>query len=547
MQRSRKELLIEGLLFFCSAWALLPLQAAVHCDPTAAQQLRQLATEWTNQFGQSAVVLTPPLSKCGLCSGYGELLLPLRQQGQQLLLTQLGLQHDSSQTTYNIGVGQRHLTRSPGYWGYNLFYDYRRQGNHSRLGLGLERHGAQGMIRLNGYLPLSNWRFDVKNTLQSRPAEGIDLQLQRTICQQPYLRVQLLLTHYFSHSLAREAEKQSPPGSSTATVGFDYAPVPLFNASYGYQISSGGLRTHQLQFSLIYRLGVPLAQQFDPHQVVNAYSLNNSHFELIKRQARIVLQQRSGPVESTVAPEESEEPEESKESEKPKDTSQVSIPSPQSGKPVVIPDQGLSSPTIASQPDSFVSTDTKPYQHPAPSGSSKEIPMTENALCSKSNHRRVSNSRRVSMESVSTTTSSAEIPEKSRARTVYQVKTTNGNVGEFVKNKLTKYNKNMKTIVENQKDHEITPDTNERIDLNNISAEHLLKIKGVGPKTATTILFIQDITDKQGTLQDYENGVTLLEKPAHENVAYQIPVSGINDLHIKQDTKNLLLNKRNFF
>lgn len=371
MHHSRKRL-IQGLLL-CSPLALLPLQAAARadsvadnlpvvtgtsmssgrvknslvipatgcykrglhalsgeCPPPVPQPagtvVAQLASQWLNQYGRAEIVLADRLSDPTLGSGSLALLLPLCQQSEQLLLTQWGVRRDHQQTTLNVGLGQRWFNQAQGYWGYNVFYDYRRQGHHGRLGLGLEQRSAARSVAVNGYLPFSPWRIAEDQATQSRQAKGIDLRLQQQLPQRPQLQLNVVLEHYFAHALVAENAQQSPPRPTALTVGLDYTPVPLVTASYGYQLASAGVRHHQLQLNLTYRLGVPLALQLDPKQVAQAQTLASSRYALIRRNSQFVLEQRAyaPPAKADKADN----------AQAPEDTLQIELPNErQTGKP----------------------------------------------------------------------------------------------------------------------------------------------------------------------------------------------------------------------
>ncbi|WP_253306468.1 inverse autotransporter beta domain-containing protein [unidentified bacterial endosymbiont] len=318
MQNSWKRLFQR--LLFCSPLAILPLQAAPtainlpelgeplgrpsleellplpldpvcskpvqqQCGRTAAsQQLGALTSQWLNQFGQAEIALSDRLSGSALRTGRLALLLPLYQQSHQLILTQWRVLRDRQQTTLDFGIGQRFFNQAQSYWGYNVFYDYHRQGNHGGLGLGLEQRGATRTVAVNGYLPLSGWRISEDQRSQSRSVKGIDLRLQQQLPKYPQLQLNAVLEHYFDQSLVSVHEQQTPRPTAFM-LGLDYTPIPLFTTSYAYQLASGGLRNHQLQLRLIYRLGVPWGQQLDPTQV--AQSLASNHYALIQRHSPV--------------------------------------------------------------------------------------------------------------------------------------------------------------------------------------------------------------------------------------------------------------------
>jgi Inverse autotransporter, beta-domain len=259
----------------------------------AGQQMGALTSQWLNQWGQAEILFNDALPESALPTGHLAVLLPLNQQPRQLLLTQWGVLRNRQQTTWHIGLGQRWFNQTQGYWGYNVFYDYRRSGNHGRLGLGLEQRGATRTLALNSYLPLSSWRMAEDRTTQSRPAKGVDLRLQQQLPHCPQLQFNAVAEHYFTQALAAEIAQQAPARPTAFTLGVDYTPMPLLTTSYAYQLASGGRGNHQLQLKLIYRLGVPWAQQLDPTQVAQVQSLAGSRYALIQRHSKMILEQRA--------------------------------------------------------------------------------------------------------------------------------------------------------------------------------------------------------------------------------------------------------------
>jgi adhesin/invasin len=109
--------------------------------------------------------------------------------------------------------------------------------------------------------------------------------------QQPHWRFKLIGERYFGRTLS-ERDKTRCHNQSIVTTGVDFTPVPLITAGYGYRLGSGKQKTHQLQLALTYRLGIPLMQQLDTHQVAAVHSLAGNRLALVQRNNQIVLQQQ---------------------------------------------------------------------------------------------------------------------------------------------------------------------------------------------------------------------------------------------------------------
>ncbi len=263
--------------------------AQITAAPVLIDHFAQKSQQWLNQWGEAEIALQG--SRSDRLQGSVGVLLPLQQSSQQLLFTQGGWQRDPEGTLLSLGIGQRWFYSAPSYWGYNLFYDYRRHGQHQRLGLGVEQRHSSLSWNLNGYLPLSPRRLVANRADWVRPARGLDLRLQYQPPQQPHWQVNLTTERYFGTiDSARDHTLQRNP--TAVTLGVAYTPLPLVTAGYGFKVGSGRQRTHQLQLTLHYHLGVPLAHQLDPQQVAAAHSLDRNRLALVQRNFRMVLQQQ---------------------------------------------------------------------------------------------------------------------------------------------------------------------------------------------------------------------------------------------------------------
>ncbi|MEW9809260.1 MAG: inverse autotransporter beta domain-containing protein [Candidatus Symbiodolus clandestinus] len=265
-----------------------PVSAKSLATDSAAATLGQLGSQWLNQSGHSEINLTGNTSKT--LQGGGALLFPLLSGQQQLLFAQIGGHFGKTGNLLNTGIGQRWFT-DQGHWGYNLFHDYHFNNHHQRLSLGLEWQHNNLSIALNGYQPLTDKRL-IADTPESktfeRTARGFDLRCQYRLPQHPQLRLNLTGDRYLGEIVHNDSIVHN---RSAVTVGFDYTPIPLITAGYGFNLDNAQNKAHQLQLTLTYRLGVPLAEQFEPQQVHIARSSLSNRLDLVQRNQQIVLEQ----------------------------------------------------------------------------------------------------------------------------------------------------------------------------------------------------------------------------------------------------------------
>ncbi|MEW9905794.1 MAG: inverse autotransporter beta domain-containing protein, partial [Candidatus Symbiodolus clandestinus] len=265
-----------------------PVSAKSLATDSAAATLGQLGSQWLNQSGHSEINLTGNTSKT--LQGGGALLFPLLSGQQQLLFAQIGGHFGKTGNLLNTGIGQRWFT-DQGHWGYNLFHDYHFNNHHQRLSLGLEWQHNNLSIALNGYQPLTDKRL-IADTPESktfeRTARGFDLRCQYRLPQHPQLRLNLTGDRYLGEIVHNDSIVHN---RSAVTVGFDYTPIPLITAGYGFNLDNTQNKAHQLQLILTYRLGVPLAEQFEPQQVHIARSSLSNWLNLVQRNHQITLEQ----------------------------------------------------------------------------------------------------------------------------------------------------------------------------------------------------------------------------------------------------------------
>ncbi|MEW9824332.1 MAG: inverse autotransporter beta domain-containing protein [Candidatus Symbiodolus clandestinus] len=293
----------------------------IEIKPVIKQPVIPLADAQFNQWGEAGLILRgrypekilPPSPEFSM-------VFPLFQEVDRLLLTQLSARHNhlhGEQTVYSLGFGQRFWPLNQHHWwGTHLFYELCPQGKHHRLGLVGEWQNSHARCTVNGYFPLSQWRLEEQNQLEKRPARSLDFRLQGFLSQKPCVNLNVLIEHAFSHSLtypnqSAAAAAVPSPHPTALTLGLSYTPVSLVTISYDAKMAHKEKPAHQLQIQFTYRLGIPLAQQFNPVLATTGYNPATNRLSLIHRQSTMLLEQReiSPPAAPPVPPTSAEETE----------------------------------------------------------------------------------------------------------------------------------------------------------------------------------------------------------------------------------------------
>lgn len=256
--------------------------------PIVMDYLAQQGGQWLNQFGRAKIAIQgDPLRSL---QGQAALLLPIKQNEQWLWFAQGGWVQSKHRSTFSLGTGQRQFYSKQGYWGNNLFFDYQPQGNHCRLGLGLELGYQAFSNQINGYLPLSGAHLINSRADQANPARGIDIRLRYQPPQWPYWRFSVTGDHYWG-TIATAGSLSLVENPTALTAGIHYTPIPLVVLGYHLRWNLPGKRVHQLSCSLNYRLGIPWEQQVDRRQAMRQ-SLEIDRLKLVSRHHEMVLQQQ---------------------------------------------------------------------------------------------------------------------------------------------------------------------------------------------------------------------------------------------------------------
>ena len=265
----------------------------------AAAMVRGMATtaasaeiqQWLGQFGTARVQLDAN-QRFSLKNSQFELLLPIYDQGDNLVFTQGSLQRTDGRAQTSLGVGIRHVT--PTYMlGGNLFGDYDLSRDHARIGGGLEYWRDYIKFGANGYLRLTDWKNSPDLTdYEERPANGWDLRAQAWLPWLPLLGGKLTYEKYYGHEVALLGVNNRQRNPDVITAGVNYTPVPLITLGLERRMEHDGKNDTSFTLGINYQWGVPWRSQLDASAVAGMRSLAGSRHELVDRNNNIVLEYR---------------------------------------------------------------------------------------------------------------------------------------------------------------------------------------------------------------------------------------------------------------
>ncbi|WP_127959640.1 invasin domain 3-containing protein [Serratia microhaemolytica] len=262
--------------------------AAQLARSSATQKFNDEAQQWLNQFGSARVQLN--LNDDFNVDGSAiDLLLPLFDNQQNLLFTQLGARNKDDRNTFNVGVGFRHFQQDWMY-GINSFFDNDITGKNRRLGVGAELWTDYLKLSANGYFALTDWHQSRDFIdYNERPANGYDLRLEGYLPFYAQLGGKLMYEQYRGEQVAlfgKESRQQNP---YALTAGINYTPIPLLTLGTDYRVGKGGKSDTSINLQFNYRLGQSWQSQLDPAAVAAGRTLMGARHSLVERNNNIVL------------------------------------------------------------------------------------------------------------------------------------------------------------------------------------------------------------------------------------------------------------------
>jgi adhesin/invasin len=261
---------------------------------TATGAASSSVQQWLNQFGTAKVSIATD-EHFSLQNSELDLLLPLYDQKENLLFTQLGGRRTDDRTIINSGIGYRHLF-DDWMWGANVFYDQQVSGNrHQRIGFGAELGWDYLKLSANNYLRLSGWKgSSTINDYDERVANGFDIRATGYLPAMPQLGANIMYEQYFGNNVGLfgndKDDLQNNPYA--VTFGLNYTPVPLVTFGVNQKFGKSDKNDTQLNLTLNWAPGVSIEKQLDPSEVGLRRSLKGSRLDLVDRNNDIVLEYR---------------------------------------------------------------------------------------------------------------------------------------------------------------------------------------------------------------------------------------------------------------
>ncbi|MEM8010392.1 invasin domain 3-containing protein [Morganella morganii subsp. sibonii] len=251
--------------------------------------LNQQVNDWLNQVGHARIQFGSNKT------GDADVLVPLIDNPNSLLFSQIGLRANEERTTTNLGLGYRQY-EDGWMWGVNSFYDYDITGSNSRVGVGGELWANYLKFAANGYFRVTDWHQSKLHEMRDydeRPANGFDIRAEGYLPDYPQLGAFAKYEQYFGDGISLASTTSSGElknNPSVSTIGLSYTPFPLI--TFKGQTSRGDSNDSQIGMELSYRFGVPLSQQLDTDNVDLMRNLAGNRYDFVDRNYNIVMQYR---------------------------------------------------------------------------------------------------------------------------------------------------------------------------------------------------------------------------------------------------------------
>lgn len=259
-----------------------------------AQSISNNINAWANQYGTARISFGVN-HKFGLLSEI-DFLLPLFDVENKLFFGQISANQKKEGTALNLGLGGRYFGASY-MLGLNGFADYNFYDKSFRLGSGFEFWLNYLKLSANGYLGLGSAQASALENYQAKAASGFDVKGEFYIPQLPSLGLSAAFEKYFGLVTLNEVKgyddlRQDP---HSFTLGISYTPVPLLKLSLDQKLVGSHKKTDissltRLSMQVNYRLGVPLGEQLNRHNVSAIRQVSNSRYDFVERNNNIILE-----------------------------------------------------------------------------------------------------------------------------------------------------------------------------------------------------------------------------------------------------------------
>ncbi|MEB5890292.1 inverse autotransporter beta domain-containing protein, partial [Enterobacter roggenkampii] len=258
-------------------------------------------SEWLNQFGTARVQLGVD-DHFALNNSALDMLVPLYDNGRDMLFTQFGGRRHDDRTTLNLGGGVR-LFRGDWMYGMNAFLDNDITGHNRRVGVGGEAWTDYLKLAANGYLGVTDWHQSRDfEDYDERPANGFDVTANAWLPAYPQLGGTLKYEQYLGDHVGLMGKDTRQKNPKAVTAGLEWTPVPLLTLGTDYR-NSGGHDELQMQAQFTWRMGASLKEQLSGDNVAASRTLAGSRLDLVERNNNIVLEYRKQDVIRLTLPE----------------------------------------------------------------------------------------------------------------------------------------------------------------------------------------------------------------------------------------------------
>ncbi len=248
------------------------------------------AEDWLSQFGTAKVKLNVDDNGNWDDSSL-DFLLPLYDNQQQLLFTQLGYRAPDGRNTGNFGLGVRVFNLKNWMFGGNVFFDDDFTGKNRRVGAGAEAWTDFLKLGFNTYAGTTDWHTSRDFAdYNEKPADGFDIRADGYLPAYPQLGGKLMYEKYYGDDVALFDKDTLQNDPSAVTVGFNYTPIPLVTAGVDYRRGQDSVDETEFSLNFRYALGQSWGAQISPDQVAIRRSLAGSRYDLVDRNNEIVLQ-----------------------------------------------------------------------------------------------------------------------------------------------------------------------------------------------------------------------------------------------------------------
>ncbi|WP_312269970.1 Ig-like domain-containing protein [Pseudescherichia sp.] len=259
------------------------------------------AQDWLSQFGTAKVKLNVDDNGNWDDSSL-DFLLPLYDNQQQLLFTQLGYRAPDGRNTGNFGLGVRVFNLENWMFGGNVFFDDDFTGKNRRVGAGAEAWTDFLKLGFNTYAGTTDWHSSRDYAdYNEKPADGFDIRADGYLPAYPQLGGKLMYEKYYGDDVALFDKDTLQNNPSAVTVGLNYTPVPLVTAGVDYRRGQDSVDETEFSLNFRYALGQPWGAQISPDQVAVRRSLAGSRYDLVDRNNEIVLQYKKKQLNDALA------------------------------------------------------------------------------------------------------------------------------------------------------------------------------------------------------------------------------------------------------